>query len=45
VNGYVQHLVHHNNPSGLVWRWHNMRKFRTRWIQKRYGHLLKGDDE
>jgi hypothetical protein len=42
----VQHLVHRNNPSGLVWRWHNMRKFRTRWIQKRYGYLLReGDDE
>jgi hypothetical protein len=30
----------------LQWRWHNMRKFRTRWIQKRYGYLLReGDDE
>ena len=41
----VQHLVHRNNPSGSQWRWTNMRKFRTRWIQKRYGNLLRGDDE
>lgn len=39
----VQHLIHRNNPSGLQWRWHNMRKFRTDRIQKRYGHLLKPD--
>lgn len=41
----AQHLVHRNNPSGLQWRWTNMRRFRTRWIQKRYGHLLSLEDE
>jgi hypothetical protein len=40
----VQHLIHRNNPSGLQWRWTNMKKFRTSRIQKRYGHLLQPED-
>ena len=36
----VQHLVHRNNPSGLQWLTWHPRKFRTRWIQRRYGRLL-----
>lgn len=41
----VQHLIHRNNPSGLQWRWHNMRKFRTSYMQKRYWYLLKPETE
>lgn len=41
----VQHLVHRNNPSGLQWRWTNMRRFRTNYIQKRYGHLLRETED
>ena len=40
----VQHLVHRNNPSGMQWRTWHPRKFRTRYIQRRYGHLLKEED-
>jgi hypothetical protein len=37
----VQHLVHRNNPCGLQWLTWHPKKFRTRWIQRRYGRLLE----
>lgn len=36
----VQHLVHRNNSSGLQWLTWHPRRFRTNYMQRRYGHLL-----
>ena len=41
----VQHLAHRNNPSGLQWRTWHPKQFRTRWIQRRYGHLYQRDED
>jgi hypothetical protein len=43
----VQHLIHRNKPSALQWLCYfgGKRRFRTSYIQKRYGYLLKQYDE
>jgi hypothetical protein len=43
----VQHLIHRNKPSALQWLCYfgDKRRFRTSYIQKRYGYLLKQYDE